>query len=68
MARQLPKYYDLVDTDAQTAWHEMWLAAWLEEIYGRPARLMIEIPESLEAGHTVSVVAIAETLSESLRI
>jgi hypothetical protein len=61
MARQLAKYYDLVDTDAQTAWHEEWLAEWLDEVYEHPARLIVEISRPLEAGHAVSVVAIAET-------
>jgi hypothetical protein len=61
MARQLPKYYDLVDDDARIKWHGDWLTEWLEEIYGHPARLIIEIPEPLEAGHEISVVAVAET-------
>jgi len=61
MARQLPKYYDLIDDDAQIAWLKEWLAAWLKEVYEHPARLIVEISRPLEAGHEVSVVAIAET-------
>jgi hypothetical protein len=42
MARQLPKYSDLIDDDARTAWHEEGLATWLEEVYEHPVRLIIE--------------------------
>jgi hypothetical protein len=55
----------IVDDDTQITWHEKWFTEWLEAIYEHPARLIIEIPEQLETGHQVSVVAVAQKGSSS---